>query len=217
MIQSTRHNPFAQAVAPKAPATPTKSSSAATTDSSSGSSSFLSDLKGALGPSSEAGASSSTPAVSTPAANNAPSLLNLFHGASASSSPQPAVSSPAPAPLPPCPTLESVFGSNPWETAPYGNGPNGVTFSYNPTFFATQQTAQKVAQMIGGSVVQANAMTPCGGALTQNDTNWMVKMPDGRMVNPGLVAACYSHGYPQPFVDNMVADVVNSSQPLLQS
>jgi hypothetical protein len=45
----------------------------------------------------------------------------------------------------------------------------------------------------------------------------MVKMPDGRMVNPGLVAAAYSHGYPQPFVDQMVADIVNSSQPIVQS
>jgi hypothetical protein len=92
-----------------------------------------------------------------------------------------------------------------------GVGPNGVSYSYNPIFFATQQTAATVAQMLGGKVVQANFFTPNGGAFQQQQANWMVQLPDGRMVNPGLVAACYSHGYPQSFVDQMVDNIVQNS------
>ena len=106
----------------------------------------------------------------------------------------------------PAPTAESVFGANPWMTNPTGVGPNGQTYGYNPFYFATPDTAAKVAQMVGGTVVQSNQFTGNGGAFTQQQPNLMVQMPDGGLINPGLVASFYTHGYPQSYVDQLVSN-----------
>jgi hypothetical protein len=109
-------------------------------------------------------------------------------------------------PANPAPTAESVFGSNPWVTNPTGVGPNGQTYGYNPFYFASPDTAAKVAQMVGGTVVQSNQFTGNGGAFTQQQPNLMVQMPDGGLINPGLVASFYTHGYPQSYVDQLVSN-----------
>jgi hypothetical protein len=95
-----------------------------------------------------------------------------------------------------------------WETAPTGTGPNGLTFSYNPVYFATQQTAEVVAKMLGGTVVQANAIAN-GGGFQQQQPNYMVQMPDGRQFDAGLVASYYSHGYSQGFINQEIAAMLN--------
>ncbi|MFI5337357.1 MAG: hypothetical protein ACHQ5A_11270 [Opitutales bacterium] len=115
---------------------------------------------------------------------------------------------PAPSPVP---TAESVFGPNPWIANPTGIGPNGSVYSYNPFYFATAQTAATVAQMVGGTVVQSNSFTPNGGAFAQQQPNYMVQLADGRIINPGLVASFYTHGYPQSYVDQMVACEVRNA------
>lgn len=91
-------------------------------------------------------------------------------------------------------------------TNPTGVGPNGQTYGYNPFYFATPDTAAKVAQMVGGTVVQSNQFTGNGGAFTQQQPNLMVQMPDGGLINPGLVASFYTHGYPQSYVDQLVSN-----------
>jgi hypothetical protein len=116
-----------------------------------------------------------------------------------------------PPPPPPPPTAESVFGPNPWLSNPTCTGPDGQPIGYNPYYFATPQTAAKVAQMLGGKVVQAYEFTPNGGPFAQNQPNQMVQLPDGRMVNPGLIASFYTHGYPQSYVDQMVAAEVKNA------
>jgi hypothetical protein len=58
--------------------------------------------------------------------------------------------------------------------------------------------------MVGGVVVQSNQFTGSGGPFQQQQPNYMVQMPDGHMINPGLVASFYTHGYPQSYVDMMV-------------
>jgi len=143
---------------------------------------------------------SSTPASDTTSA--APDFRALFSGKT-----YPAVDPP---PLNPAPTAESVFGPNPWIANPTGMGPGG-SYSYNPFYFATAQTAATVAQMVGGTVVQANTFTPNGGAFVQQQPSWMVQLPDGRMINPGLVASFYTHGYSQSYVDQMVASEVKNA------
>ncbi len=115
-----------------------------------------------------------------------------------------------PAPTP-APTAESVFGPNPWMTNPTGTGPNGATYGYNPTYFASADTAAKVAQMVGGTVVQSNQFTGNGGAFTQQQPNLMVQLPNGHLINPGLVASFYTHGYPQSYIDQMVANEVQNT------
>jgi hypothetical protein len=149
-------------------------------------------------------------------ATQAPSFLANFTGAlgpaqPAGTTPQPAATAPQPAqPGSPgyIPSLESVFGTeNCWEAAPTGIGPNG-TYSYNPIYFATQQTAQVVAKMLGGTVVQVNAIAN-GGGFQQQEPNYMVQMPDGRQFNAGLVANLYDHGYSQGFINQEIAGMLN--------
>ncbi len=118
---------------------------------------------------------------------------------------------PPPPPPPPPPTAESVFGPNPWVTNPTGIGPNGNTYGYNPYYFATPQTAAKVAQMLGGTVVPSYEFTPNGGMFAQQQPNLMVQLPNGHLVNAGIIAACYTHGYPQSYVDSMIAAEVQGS------
>jgi hypothetical protein len=117
----------------------------------------------------------------------------------------------APATPPAPPTAESVFGPNPWVTNPTGIGPNGATYGYNPIYFASPDTAAKVAQMAGGTVVQSNQFTGNGGAFSQQQPNLMVQLPNGHLINPGLVASFYTHNYPQSYVDQLVTNEINNS------
>ena len=105
------------------------------------------------------------------------------------------------------PTAQSVFGDNPWIQDPQGSGPNGTSWGYNPIYFATQATAEKVASMVGGTVIQENAMAPYG-PIAQSVPNEMVQMPDGTVVNPGLIADFYDHGYSQSFVNQMIQNEI---------
>ena len=68
--------------------------------------------------------------------------------------------------------------------------------------------------MVGGTVVAFNALGgPSGNPFVQSQPNEMVQLSNGAMINPGLVASFYTHGYPQSMVDQMVAnEVANVSQ-----
>jgi hypothetical protein len=67
--------------------------------------------------------------------------------------------------------------------------------------------------MIGGTVVQADQMvTAPGSPFYQNQSNYMVQMPDGALVNPGLVADIYTHGWNQSFVDQNVSNEVTGDE-----
>lgn len=139
--------------------------------------------------------SSTTPPATTPPATPVPDFRALFTGTVTPDVPAPAT--------PPAPTAESVFGPNPWMN-PVGMGPTGM-YTMNPFYFATPQTAAKIAALVGGTVVQSNQFTPNGGAFMQMQANQMVQLPDGRVVNPGLIASFYTHGYPQSYIDQMIA------------
>jgi hypothetical protein len=115
-----------------------------------------------------------------------------------------------PPPPPPPPTAQSVFGPNPWIANPGGHGLNGVTYNYNPIYFATPATAAKVAQMVGGTVVETNAITPFG-PFQQNQPNEMVKLPNGQLINAGIIASFYDHGYSQQYINMLVSNEVNNS------
>ncbi len=153
--------------------------------------------------------SSSTSAASTgqPAddssSSSAPDFRALFSGTVT-----PALTAPPPNPAP---TAESVFGPNPWVQNPTCQGPGGIMIAYNPFYFATPDTAAKVAAMVGGTVVDANVFTPNGGAFMQGLPNKMVQLPDGNLINPGLIASFYTQGYPQNVIDQMIANEVRNT------
>ena len=102
-----------------------------------------------------------------------------------------------------------MFGPNPWVTNPTGTvTTTGVTYNYNPYYFATAATAQKVAQMVGGKVVETNAIAQFG-PFQQSHPNQMVQLPNGRMINAGLFASFYDHGYSQSYIDRLVSSEIN--------
>ncbi len=111
-----------------------------------------------------------------------------------------------------------LFGANPWLADPTGSGPNGTVTHYNPVYFATQQTAQTVAQMLGGTVVQSVQITTAPGSPFQQDqSNYMVQLPNGGLVNPGFIADLYTHGWPQGFINQQIANEVAGAQPAIST
>ena len=101
------------------------------------------------------------------------------------------------------PTAEALFGAHPWLENPTGSAPNGQTWSYNPLYFSTRQTAEAVANMVGGTVIEQKQICPTG-PLVQNQPNEMVQLANGRIINAGQFASIFTHGYPQSFVDRLV-------------
>jgi hypothetical protein len=97
-----------------------------------------------------------------------------------------------------------------WLDSPTGAGPADSHWNYNPTYFANRATAEKIAAMIGGTVVEANALAP-NGPMRQQVPNQMIQLPDGRQVNAGLIADFYNHGYPQYYVDQMVQNEIRGA------
>lgn len=116
-------------------------------------------------------------------------------------------------------TAEQVFGPNPWLSNPAGTGPNGVTFGYNPLYFATPSTAAAVARMVGGTVVEDNEFTKNtpGTPFVQQQPNEMVRLPTGALINPGLIASLYTHGLPQWEVDQAIANEVAGANAAVKS
>ena len=109
----------------------------------------------------------------------------------------------------PAPTAQDVFGPAPWLNNPTGLAPDGTVYNYNSQYFATPQTAAAVAQMLGGTVVAVNEITSAPGSnFQQQQPNQMVRLSSGALINPGLVAGFYTHGYPQSVVDQMIANEV---------
>jgi hypothetical protein len=149
-----------------------------------------------------------TTATATPAVTKSARMVSPSSPAIATSSSQ-AVTAAAATPAASAgtfamaPTAQSLFGDNPWISNAGGSGPGG-SYSYNPYYFATAATADKVAQMLGGTVVAMNALTPYG-PFVQSAQNYMVQMPNGRLINAGLVASFYDRGLNQQMVDKMVA------------
>lgn len=129
------------------------------------------------------------------------------------------------------PTQEEVFGPSPFVTdpAPGVDGPTGFQ-KYNPIYFATPETAAKVAKMLGGTVEQANAIAPFG-PFRQSQPNNMVRMPildsdtealethqgdnlgrpidpNGRLINPGIIADLFNHSHSVRTLTRLISEEV---------
>lgn len=176
-------------------------------------------------------AAGSAAAPSSTATDSAPSFAAAFIAASEASASAAVAASTTPAAPATSSTPSStstagdsndpagpLFGANPWMADPTGDGPNGYVTHYNPIYFATPQTAQTVAQMLGGTVTQSVQMVQGPGSpFGQDEYNLMVQLPNGGTVNPGLIADIYTHGWPQSFVDQQVANEVAGAVPAVNS
>jgi hypothetical protein len=150
----------------------------------------------------------SQPAVATPMEPAAAAAAAMAQAAAAATVPA-AAAADAPA-QDSAPTAESVFGPNPWITNPTGMGPDGTLYSYNPLYFATAAPAAQVAQMVGGKVVASDQIASLGG-FAQQEPNQMVQLANGTLINAGLFAAIYTHGYPQSYVDMLVQNEIQGT------
>ena len=178
--------------------TPAATTAASTPASGTASTDFLSDFK-ALFSGDIPGASTQAAATTTPAAASTTGAAAAAQAAAQAQTPAGNT----------VPTAESVFGDNPWVDNPTGTAPDGTTWSYNPLYFATEATASKVASMVGGTVIQQELMTPAAGSpLQQSQLNEMVQLKDGSVVNPGLIAGFYQHGYSQSMIDTMIQNEI---------
>jgi len=68
---------------------------------------------------------------------------------------------------------------------------------------------------VGGTVVSTEVFTPSPGSpFQQNEPNLMVQLPNGGLINPGLVADIYTHGWNAAFVNQQVANEVAGAAPV---
>ena len=107
------------------------------------------------------------------------------------------------------PTPEEIFGESPFMANPIGMFTDYYTgqlrtYGFNPMYFATEEAAQILAGQLGGTVVARNAICNTG-YFFQAQPNYMVQLPNGLEVNAGIIADFYNHGYPQSYVDRLIA------------
>ena len=110
------------------------------------------------------------------------------------------------------PSLASEFGAQVFMSNPGGTGPGGAKWNYNPIYFATQATAEKVASLVGGTVVEKNDIVSGGGPFQQNMPNELIQFSDGRRVNAGLIANLFNHGYSQSYIDSQLQAITDGDQ-----
>jgi hypothetical protein len=111
------------------------------------------------------------------------------------------------------PTPESMFGENPFMENPQGQFTDAYTgelrtYGFRSMYFATDSAAEKIAQQLGGTVVKRDAILG-GGFFTQVQPNNMILLPNGREINAGFIAHFYTHGYPQNYIDRLIANEVD--------
>jgi hypothetical protein len=64
---------------------------------------------------------------------------------------------------------------------------------------------------VGGTVVQVDEFAPpMSGPFAQNQPNEMVQLSNGTLLNPGLVASFYTHGYSQSTINDMISSEVTN-------
>jgi len=146
-------------------------------------------------------AAATAPAATTPAAG----LRAIFPGVPGDWAVTPdAVASSAP-------TMESVFGAQPFLDNPVETLPDGSSYNLNPIWFATPATAAKVATMLGGTVVASDQFTAPSSPVQQQQPNQMVQLANGTLINAGQVAWLYDHGFSQSYIDATLSDMVTGT------
>jgi hypothetical protein len=103
------------------------------------------------------------------------------------------------------------LGSSPFMNSPTGNGPTG-SFGFNPTYFPTRETAETIAQMLGGKVVPQTAiLSSPGSPFHQDQLNYMVELPNGNVINPGFIAQAIASKQPRSTIDALIYSEVNNT------
>jgi hypothetical protein len=155
-------------------------------------------------------ASAGSEAAAPTAAPSQPKILQAAAPTQAA-----AASAPAPSYFPGTniPT-QNPFGPDPYIPNPTqnifaGNGSGQmVQQSLAPYYYPTQQTAQTAAQLFGGTVIvqTPDAVSP----FTINQPTYMVRLPNGTEINPGIISHFYDTRSDTPAqLQQLVQDVLN--------
>jgi hypothetical protein len=112
------------------------------------------------------------------------------------------------------PTPDEIFGADPFVSNPEGTfldwySGQQRSYGFNRHYFATESAANILAERLGGTVVQANSILGDSGYFSQTQPNRMIRFPNGREVNAGIVASFYTHGYPQSYIDRLIANEID--------
>lgn len=107
------------------------------------------------------------------------------------------------------PTAESIFGPTPWQTD-VGIFFNSTFYPYSKYYFATPEAAQKVADMLGGTVVEQQDLSVVRqSAIGVGVPRLLVLLHNnGLKVNAGTIMQVWTHGYPQSYIDTVVSQIV---------
>lgn len=111
-------------------------------------------------------------------------------------------------------TVTSPYGSNPYIANPTGNNAlSGGTIAYNPSYYPTLDTANLFAKQVGGTVVN---VTGLAGSVDNNQPQYMVRLANGQLVNPGIAASLYTNpnynGH-QGQIDQQLSMLLNNNAP----
>ena len=131
-----------------------------------------------------------TPAPTTVARQTLASSSNLrqlFDHAEATPQPQPQ----------PQPAADTDFV--PTFRSATGSAPGWGTWSLNQNYFATQETAQWIANKYGTGEVVETPFGGSGGIFSASQNELQIKLQDGRLVNAGVLAAYYERNPPDKF------------------
>lgn len=112
------------------------------------------------------------------------------------------LTAPAPAVAPGPSKLE--IGDDAFVAQPTGKMPDGRSYGFNPVYFASDETAQKIADLVGGIVVKRADLVDTGG-FAQDQLNNMIQMPNGKLINAGLLASVFTHGYSEYYCEQFIA------------
>ena len=158
---------------------------------------------------------------SVTSSGHSPSPVNVL-SVSPSQPQTPQAATPTMTDTPPAPTffagtnipIKNPFGPNPYISNPtqniFANDGSGtmVPQSLNAYYFPTQQTAQTVAQLFGGTVF--TEAPDAGNPFTLNQPRYMVRLANGTEINPGIISHFYDTKSDTPFqLQQLVQDVLN--------
>src|SRR5262244_247685 len=90
------------------------------------------------------------------------------------------------------------------------------SWNLNHDYFATQDTAQWIANKYGNGKVIATPFEGTGGPFNANQTEYQIQLNDGRIVNAGILAGYYERN-PEALFPGLADALIRSQLGLAQS
>lgn len=118
---------------------------------------------------------------------------------------------PPPPPPPPNPTVESVFGPDPYYKDPTGIfGLASVLAHYSPIYFATEAAAKTLADIYGGTAFPSYNGNGKLYLTGLNQPQWWVRFPNGNAINAGFAISQFGYNHSWDEVDATIREMIAS-------